>query len=123
MVGFLSKLSKERGVVYSAGEIDAPAEKDEVFSTWAEVKLLAADFSTLARLCAQYSPIGVEILRPSEVRLSLAEAQGMLLDVSQTSQNFTRMIMERVLSPEEKEEFRKKMESRAELGRKLLEKK
>ena len=46
----------------------------------------------------------------------------MLLDVSQTSQNFTRMIMERVLSKEEVEAYKVKMASRAELGRLLLEK-
>ncbi|MCX8174937.1 MAG: hypothetical protein N3E51_01915 [Candidatus Micrarchaeota archaeon] len=123
MVGFIGKLTKERGVVYAVGEIDQPQEKDGIWSTWAEVKLLAEDFSTLVRLAAQYSPIGVEILRPDAVRLSNGEAQGILLDISQTSQNFTRLIMERVLSKEEAEQFRKKMQSRAELGRKILERK
>ena len=123
MVGFIGKLTKENGVIYAVGEIDSPVEKDGVFSTWAEVKLLAQDFSTLVRLSTQYSPIGVEILRPSEVRLTLGEAQSALLDIAQTSQNFTRLIMERVLSKEEVGEYQKKMLSRAELGKKLLEKK
>ncbi len=123
MVGFISRLTKEPGVIYAVGEIDQPAEKDNLFSTWAQVKLLARDFSTLVRVSSQYSPIGVEILRPDEVRISLGEAQGMILDVSQTSLNFTRMIMERVLSKEEAEQYKKKMEQRSELGRKLLEKK
>ncbi|MFA5077549.1 MAG: hypothetical protein WC488_03935 [Candidatus Micrarchaeia archaeon] len=122
MVGFISKLTKEPGVIYAVGEIDSPLEKGGVFSTWAEVKLLAKDFSTLVRISSQYSPIGVEILRPDKVSLSLAEAQGALLDISQVSQNFTRMIMERVLSKEEAEEYRQKMLSRTELGRKLLKK-
>ncbi|MCX8197874.1 MAG: hypothetical protein N3F07_01625 [Candidatus Micrarchaeota archaeon] len=121
MVGFIGKLTKEKGVVYAVGEIDKPMEKDGVFSTWAEVKLLAEDFATLARISAQYSPIGVEILRPEKVSLTLGEAQGILLDISQTSQSFTRMIMERVLSKQEAEEYQKKMLSRAELGKKLLE--
>jgi hypothetical protein len=123
MVGFIGRLTKEPGVIYAVGEIDQPVEKDGLFSTWAEVKLLAKDFSTLVRVSSQYSPIGVEILRPEEVRLSLGEAQGMLLDISQTSLNFTRMIMERVLSKEEVEEYKKKMGQRSELGKKLLEKK
>lgn len=123
MVGFISKLTKEPGVIYAVGEIDQPLEKGGVFSTWAEVKLLASDFATLIRVASQYSPIGIEILRPSKVELSLGEAQGALLDVSQVSQNFTRMIMERVLSKDEAEEYRQKMLSRAELGKKLLEKK
>ncbi len=123
MVGFIGKLTKEKGVIYAVGEIDEPMEKRGVFSTWAEVKLLAQDFSTLIKIAAQYSPIGIEILRPDRVALDLSEAQGLLLDVSQTSQNFTRMIMERVLSKEEVAEYQKKMESRAELGKKLLGKK
>ena len=122
MVGFLARLAKEKGVIYALGEIDQPIERGGVWSTWAEVKLLAQDFATLVRLASQYSPIGVEILRPGKVELQLADAQAILLDVSQTSQNFTRLIMERVLSEEEKAEFTKKMEARAELGAKLLQK-
>jgi len=121
MVGFIGKLTKEKGVIYAVGEIDQPMEKDGIFSTWAEVKLLAKDFPTLARISAQYSPIGMEIIRPDRVALGLGEAQGMLLDISQTSQNFTRLIMEKVLPKEEAEEYQKKMLSRVELGRKLLE--
>ncbi|HIH18441.1 TPA: hypothetical protein HA225_00520 [Candidatus Micrarchaeota archaeon] len=122
MVGFISKLTKEKGVLYAVGEIDQPIEKDGIWSTWAEVKLLASDFATLVRIASQYSPIGIEILRPDRVNLAIGDAQGVLLDISQTSQNFTRMIMERVLSKEEVEEYKVKMASRAELGKRLLEK-
>jgi len=121
MVGFISKLTKEHGVIYALGEIDKPLEKDGIFSTWAEVKLLASDFATLVKIASQYSPIGVEIVRPDRVNLNLGTAQGVLLDISQMSQNFTRMIMERVLSKEEAEEYKKKMDARAELGKKLIE--
>ncbi len=122
MVGFLSKLTKEKGVIYAVGEIDKPLEKDGIFSTWAEVKLLAEDFATLVRIATQYSPIGVEILKPDRVNLQLGDAQGVLLDISQTSHNFTRMIMERVLSPEEVETYKKKQLARTDLGKALLEK-
>ncbi|MFA6489981.1 MAG: hypothetical protein WCT52_04855 [Candidatus Micrarchaeia archaeon] len=121
MVGFISKLTKEKGVIYAVGEIDEPLEKGGVYSTWAEVKLLAEDFNALARIAAQYSPIGVDILRPERVVLDLGSAQGLLLDIANTSQNFTRMIMERVLSKEEIENYRKKMDARTEIGKKLLE--
>jgi len=123
MVGFIGKLTRENGVIYAVGEIDNPMEKGGVYSTWAEVKLLAQDFAALVKICTQYSPIGVEILKPERVSLSLGEAQGVLLDISQTSQNFTRLIMDKVLSAEEKEAFSKKMEQREELGKRLLGKK
>jgi len=123
MVGFIGKLTKEPGVLYAVGEIDKPAEKDGFYSTWAEVKLLARDFPTLVRVATQYSPIGIEILRPDEVKMTLGEAQGTLLDIAQTSQNFTRMIMEKVLSDDEKNQYGKKMQHRMDLGKKLMEKK
>jgi len=123
MVGFIGKLTKEPGVIYAVGEIDKPLEKEGMFSTWAEVKLLSQDFPTLVRIASQYSPIGIEILRPDEVKMTLGEAQGALLDISQTSQNFTRLIMERMLSEDEKKEYGKKMLQRTELGKKLFENK
>ena len=122
MVGFIGKLTKEPGVIYAVGEIDKPEKKGELFSTWASVKLLARDFHALVNISIQYSPIGIEILRPHEARLTIGQAQTMLLDVSQASQNFTRVIMERTLSPEEKKNYIAKMEQRSELGKKLLEK-
>jgi hypothetical protein len=63
----------------------------------------------------------VDIKRPDRVVLNLGMAQGLLLDIATTSQNFTRMIMERVLSKEEVENYKKKMDARTELGKKLLE--
>ena len=123
MVGFIGKLTREPGVIYAVGEIDQPMEKEGIFSTWAEVKLLASDFPTLVKIAAQYSPIGVEILRPDEVKMNLGEAQGSLLDISQTSQNFTRLIMERMLTDGEKKDYATKLSQRMELGKKLFEKK
>jgi hypothetical protein len=123
MVGFIGKLTKEQGVIYAVGEIDRPIEKDGFFSTWAEVKLLARDFPTLVRVSAQYSPIGIEILQPDSVKMTMGEAQSTLLDIAQTSQNFTRLIMEKMLSNDEKAEYGKKMLHRTELGKRLMEKK
>ena len=121
MVGFISKLTKEEGVIYAVGEIDQAEKKDDMYSTWACVKLLAKDFPVLVRISVQYSPIGWEILRPQEVRLSIGEVQSALIDISQFSQNFTRLIMEKTLSKEEAQKYARKMMERAELGRKLLD--
>lgn len=122
MVGFIGKLTREPGVIYAVGEIDQPIEKEGIFSTWAEVKMLASDFPTLVRIASQYSPIGVEILRPDSVKMTLGEAQGSLLDISQTSQNFTRLIMEKMLSEDERKDYATKLSQRIALGKKLFEK-
>jgi hypothetical protein len=122
MTGFLSKLTNEKGVVYALGEIDVPLEKNGVFSTWAEVKLLVEDFATLVKIAIQYSPIGFEILKPDSVSLSIGQAQSILLDISDASNKFTSFIFEKVLSKEEIEEYKKKLQARYELGKKLIEK-
>jgi len=99
-----------------------PLEKNGVFSTWAEVKLLVEDFATLVKIAIQYSPIGFEILKPDSVSLSIGQAQSILLDISDASNKFTSFIFEKVLSKEEIEEYKKKLQARYELGKKLIEK-
>jgi len=123
MVGFLGKLMQREGVIYALGEIDEVIENNGLFSTSAEVKLLARDFPTLLTICAEYSPIGIEILKPNEIKLNLGDAQGMLLNVATLTNSFTRMLLEKVMTPEEKALYGKKLAQREELGRKLLEKK
>lgn len=123
LVGFIAKISKENGVVYSYGEIEEPIEFDGMFSASAEFKLLAKDYSSLQKICGQYSPIGIEILRPSEINLTLGEAQNALLEVSMLSQNFVHVMMDKLMTPEEKADYQKKMLQQAELGKRLVEKK
>lgn len=123
MVGFLTKLSQREGVLYALGEIDEVIENEGLFSTSAEVKLLARDFPLLLTICAEFSPIGVEILKPSEIKLNLGDAQSVLLNVASLSTSFTKMMFEKVLTPEDKALYMKKLAQREEIGKKLLEKK
>ena len=122
MIGVCARLAKEPGVVYALGEIEPTIESQGLHSTSAEVKLLAKDYETLTRLSATYSPIAIELLKPSEVKLSLYSAQSSLLIVSQMSHSYTKMIMEKVLKPEERDEYIKKIGQREILGKRLLEK-
>ncbi len=123
MVGFVGKLSKEKGVIYALGEIDEPMVDGELFSTSAEVKLLVQDFVTLVNLCSRYAPIGIEILRPYELKLPLSQVQAALLNVSSVTSEFTSMYMEKMMTPEEKQEYGRKIRHRMEIGKKLMEKK
>ena len=123
MVGFIGKLTKEPGVIYAVGEIDQPIEKEGIFSTWAEVKLLASDFPTLVRIAAQYSPIGVEILRPDEIKLPLSEAHNLLGNMSATTAEYKRYILTKVANPEELTQMKENMKRRADMGKEILNKK
>ena len=123
LVGFVGKISKEHGVIYSYGEIDEPIEFDGMHSASAEVKLLVKNYQSLQALCARYGPVGLEILRPNEIKLTVGEAQSVLMDVAMLSQDFVKAMMEKTMTPEEKAHYEKKMTQRAELGKKLLDRK
>lgn len=119
----IEKISKEPGIASCVGEIDEPIEMDKMWVSSAEVTMLAKSFVYLAGVAIRYGPIGIEVLRPSEIKLSLGEAQSLLLNISQVGQEFTNFIMQKMMSEEEKEAFAKKLAARAEMGKKLLEKK
>lgn len=123
MVEFVSRLTKERGVIYAVGEIEEIIELNDMFSTSAEVKVLTRDFASLVGLAVLYSPICVEILEPHSIKLSIPEAQNIILNAAQTSQEFATFVLDRIMKPEELAEFKRKLANKAELGKKLIEKK
>jgi len=123
MVGFIAKLTKAEGVIYALGDIDKPIVHDDLYSASAEVKILIKDLASLTRICAQYSPIGIEILRPHDVKLTLGELQDALLSVAQLSSQFASVLMQKGLTQEEKALYEKKMQQRMALGKDLLERK
>lgn len=121
--GFVQRLLKEPGVVWTLGEIDEPITQGEFFSTSIEVRILTKDFNSMVKICAMYSPFSVEILKPGEVRLSLDKAHELLLDVSTTAFDYKKYIIERLSKPEDFERYKKSLEQKIELGKTLLEKK
>ncbi|MEW6329810.1 MAG: hypothetical protein AB1468_06905 [Candidatus Micrarchaeota archaeon] len=123
MVEFVSRITKERGVIYAVGEIEEIIELNEMFSTSAEVKVLTKDFASLVGIAVLYSPIGVEVLEPHSIRLSIPEAQSIILNAAQTSQEFATFVLDRIMKPDELAEFKKKMAGKAELGKRLMERK
>jgi len=122
MVDMLTRLTHEPGVVYATGSIDEPIEFEGMHSTSAEVKLLAKDFNSLLNVCFRYGPIGIDIIKPDELKLSLQQLHELLLNISQTSQEYSKFVYGKIMSPEDKEKFDKQLINRAELAKKLVEK-
>ena len=117
------RLLKERGVVYCYGAIEEPLEKEGIFTTSAKITTLVDNFMALVNIAFNYSPAGIEILKPnSEMRFKVSELQSMLMDLSQISANYSRFILEKVLKKEDIEEINAALENRAEIGKKLMEK-
>lgn len=117
-------LLKERGVVYCYGAIEEPLEKEGIFITSAAVTMLFESFFPLINIAFNYSPAGIEILRPNkEMTFKVNELQSMLMDVSQISLNYSKYVLEHVLKPEDLENMERQLSNRFELGKRLLDKK
>jgi len=123
LIDLVSRLTKEKGVLYCTGEIAGAVEANEkgVYSTYGEVNILTKTFADLHNIALTYGPISIEIIEPREVKLGLEEAQTVLLDASQSSQDFVKYIMEKTLKPEEREKYLEQVKRRAELGKALRE--
>lgn len=123
--GFVQRILNEKGVVTALGEIDEPLPTDEAnfYSTSVEVKILTKSFADLANICGLYSPFGIEILRPNEIKLNLDSAQELLLTYSNSTFEYKKYILEKTSSPADIEKYRMHLKQKAELGKKLLESK
>jgi hypothetical protein len=117
-------LMKERGVVYCYGAVEEPLERKGVYITSAIVTVLFDSFFPLVNIAFNYSPAGIEILKPiNEMSFKMYDLQSMLMDISQISIDYSKYVMEKVMKPEDLEKFRAQLENRSEIGKKLLEKK
>jgi hypothetical protein len=122
MVDMITRLTHEPGVVYATGEIDKPIEYEGMHSTSAEVKLLTRDLNSLINVCFRYGPIGIDIIHPEEFKLSLPQLHELLLNISQISQEYSKFVYDKLMTPEERVSFNKQLLNRAELAKKLVEK-
>lgn len=123
--GFVKHILEKPGVVFALGEIEEPlpGEEGQNFSSSIEVKLLTRDFLILTNLCMENSPFSVEILRPDKIELPLNLAHALLGNVSATTAEYKKQIITKVASPQEVAEFQRQLNLRAEMGKKIIEKK
>jgi len=124
-VGFVNHVIKTPGVVYALGEIEEPVggEEGKNYSSSIEVKVLTKDFITLANLCLTHSPFTVEITRPDRINMQLNQAHELLGLLGATTAEYKKAILSKISKPEEIEEMQRQLKMRAEMGKKLLEKK
>jgi hypothetical protein len=122
LVEMIGRLTHEPGVVYATGAVDEPIEYEGMHSTSAEVKLLVRDINSLVSVCFRYGPIGIDIVCPEQLKLSLAQLHELLLNISQTSHEYSKFVYDKLMTPDEKVNFNKQLLNRAELAKKLIEK-
>lgn len=118
------RLMKEKGIIYCYGAIEEPLERDGIFITSAMLNVLVDGFLPLIEIAFKYAPAGVEILKPSnEMKFSTAQLQSILMNLADISMTYSKYMLEKVLNGKDIENVRNHIEDRAELGKKLLEKK
>jgi hypothetical protein len=120
---FVSQLLKEPGVIFAVGEIDEPIQDRDLFSTSIQVKILVSTFHQLANVCAVHSPFSIEIIQPDEITITLGQAHELLMNLSTITADYKKYIMEKLTTPEEREKYARILEKKAELGRRILERK
>jgi hypothetical protein len=123
--GFVNSVVQKPGVVFALGEIDEPVggEEGKNWTTSISLKVLTKDFLTLAGLCMAHSPFSVEILRPDEIRLQLSEAHEVLGNMAATTAEYKKYILMKLAKAGEMASIEETLKRRAELGKKILEKK
>lgn len=118
------RLMKEKGIVYCYGTIEEPIESKDGFVTSAIVTILVENFFTLVGITFNYSPAGIEILKPTKnMSFRIGDLQSMLMDLSQISMNYSKYVLERVLKPEDLARIREQLNNRTAIGKRMLEKK
>jgi len=116
------RLMKEPGIVYCYGAVEEPIKRDKYFITSAAVHVLFENIRNLVMIAFKYAPIGVEIIKPQkDLHVNVWDMQSMLLDVSQFSVDYSRYILEKVLSSEDMAKINQDLENRREIGKKLME--
>jgi hypothetical protein len=120
--GFINSVIQRPGVVFAYGEIDEPVNGGEGknWSSSISVKVLVKDFVTLGNLCMAHSPFTVEILRPDEIKLQLAEAHELLGTMAAATAEYKRYILTKLAKPEELAGLENALKKRAEMGKKML---
>ncbi|MFH2106848.1 MAG: hypothetical protein ABII22_06310 [Candidatus Micrarchaeota archaeon] len=121
-VGFVNQVLKEPGVVFALGEINEPEERNDMFSTSLQLKVLCKSFLSITNLCEKYSPFSLEILKPDKLVFTIDSAQELLMNISTTTFEYKKHIIEKLSSPEELEGYRSALANKLEMGKKLFQK-
>ncbi len=119
-----NRLLKAQGVLYCFGSIDEPIKVKDVYSTNAIVTAMFKDLGAVINVVFNFSPIGIDILKPEgDYVIKSRDLTSLLVNLSQISTEYSKYILTKVLSGEELEKVKRDLTARAEQGKRLLEKK
>ncbi|PIU81119.1 hypothetical protein COS70_05765 [Candidatus Micrarchaeota archaeon CG06_land_8_20_14_3_00_50_6] len=120
-VAIVANMAKEEGIVYAVGKVLEGIENEGVYSTSGEVRVLAESYPALFAFCVKHAPVGVEIYEPNEIRMPPGEAVRVLLNAIAMVQDYNKIIMEKVMTAEQYQNYLKSLDRKREVGKRLLE--
>ena len=122
LIQLVGQLTKEKGVLHCKSEIETSVESEKLYSAFASVDLVTGSFNNLINLALKYAPASVEILEPnSKIVVPIKQAQDILLDASQSTQQYSKYILESIMTLEQKQDFVERLKRKAEFGAKMRE--
>ncbi len=117
-----NRLLKEPGVVYCFGAIEEPLEIEGMFTTSATVTVLFENVRSAITMVFRYAPVGIEMMQPTkDMNLKPSEVQSILMDISQTASNYSKYILQNVMSDEQRTSLAKDIDSRTEEGKRHMQ--
>ncbi|MBI4406697.1 hypothetical protein HY571_02175 [Candidatus Micrarchaeota archaeon] len=122
LIEAIASITKAKNVLFCKGEIEHSVEAEGLFSSFATVEVVTADFNALVNLFLTYAPASVEILQPQKLVISLKQAHDILLDAALNTQKYSKYIMENVMNEEQKKDFAERLRRKTEYGAKMREK-
>lgn len=115
------RLLKAPGVIYAAGSIDEPMKLEDVYSTNAMVTVLFNDLGALINVVFNFSPVGIEVMRPEgDYVIKAAHLNSLLLSLSQISMEYSKYILTKVLKGDELEKVERELRIREEMGKRAI---
>jgi hypothetical protein len=120
--GFSAKIVKEEGVLYGYSEIEKPIKQNDVYSTYIKARLLLSSPGSLMRLVAKYNPVGVDIIKPEELKVDIGDFTEAMLFISKIIFDLKYGYYEKIATPEKKVALLQMVKHRELLGKKLREK-
>ena len=122
LIELISKLTKEKGVLFCKGEIESSTEAGDLYSAFATVELVTANFNRLVNIFLRYAPASIELIEPHDkITIPAKEVQDILLDASQSTQQYSSFVLQSSMTNEQKADFQERLKRKAEYGSKMRE--
>jgi hypothetical protein len=111
-----NKILKAPGVIYCYANIDEPIKVRDLYATNAVATVLFNDLGALVNLVFNFSPVGIEILRPEgDYVIKSRDLNSIMVSLSMISAEYSKYILTKVMKEDDLEKINRDLEIRKEM--------